>query len=183
MLLHLIRHPPPQIAAGVCYGRSDVAVRAQDCLRIAADLLGQGGWPQGAPVFSSPSQRCRALALRLHAAPVFDARLMEMDFGLWEMRAWDDIPRQEVDAWAADTVHYRPGGGESAEQMAHRIMAFLSDLHERAGPEAVIVGHGGSLRLLSAWQAGMTPAQLAQKVCISPQHFAFGACIKLQLAI
>ena len=43
----------------------------------------------------------------------FDARLAELDFGHWEMQSWDGIPRAEVDAWAADVAHYRPGGGES----------------------------------------------------------------------
>lgn len=181
MLLYLVRHPQPEIASGICYGRTDLALRAGACEQAVAAL--RGSWPQGTPVFSSPLQRCRDLALRLHPVPVFDARLMELDFGAWEMQSWDDIPRHEIDAWAADSVHYRPGGGENVLAFAQRIAALVDDLHRLDLPAAVIVGHGGSLRLLQAWQAGILPVRLAQKVYNSPQHFAFGACIKLQLTI
>lgn len=47
-----------------------------------------------------------------------------MGFGAWEMRAWNAIPRAEVDAWAADLLHYRPDGGENVLDMACRVAAF-----------------------------------------------------------
>lgn len=181
MLLYLVRHPQPQIAAGICYGQADIAVSAADNLAAAQAL--QGCWPAGTPVFSSPLQRCLALARHLHEAPQQDARLMEMAFGDWERRSWEQIARSEVDAWAADTVHYRPGGGENVLDMAQRILAFIDDLRQSGVAAAVIVSHAGSMRLLQAWQPGMSALELAQQVCRQPANFHFGQCVQLQLQL
>ena len=146
MILHLIRHPRPRIAPGICYGRLDLA--AEDIDLVALDLLAR--LPAGLPVWSSPLQRCRALAEELHAQPSIDARLAEMNFGAWEGRAWDDIPRAEIDAWAADVAHYAPPGGESPITLQQRALDFVAEL---TVPEAVIVTHAGVIRVLLAhWQ-------------------------------
>lgn len=146
MILHLIRHPRPRIAPGICYGRLDLA--AEDIDLVALDLLAR--LPAGLPVWSSPLQRCRALAEELHAQPSIDARLAEMNFGAWEGRAWDDIPRAEIDAWAADVAHYAPPGGESPIMLQQRALDFVAGLDV---PEAVIVTHAGVIRVLLAhWQ-------------------------------
>jgi alpha-ribazole phosphatase len=135
----LIRHPKPAVAAGVCYGRSDLGL-ADDpkrCVESLRPLL-----PLAAPLYTSPLRRCLELARALHDRPVIDARLVEMNFGDWEMRRWDDIPRGEVDAWAADPVGFAPPGGESATAMRARVATFLSELPDTA----VVVAHGGVLR-------------------------------------
>lgn len=146
MILHLIRHPKPRIEPGICYGRLDLA--AEDVDLVALDLLAR--LPAGLPVWSSPLQRCRALAEELHAQPSIDARLAEMNFGAWEGRAWDAIPRAEIDAWAADVAHYAPPGGESPIMLQQRALDFVAGLDV---PEAVIVTHAGVIRVLLAhWQ-------------------------------
>ena len=38
-----------------------------------------------------------------------DSRLAEMHFGQWEGVAWNDIPRHELDAWAANFAHCQIG--------------------------------------------------------------------------
>jgi alpha-ribazole phosphatase len=111
--------------------------------------------PAAAAVYSSPLARCAGLALPLTAAlggapVVFDARLAEMDFGAWEMRAWDDIARAEIDAWCADRLGYRPGGGETVIEVARRVTAFCRDLARRDQGHAVIVCHAGTIRMLQA---------------------------------
>jgi alpha-ribazole phosphatase len=143
----LIRHPKPDIDAGICYGRSDLGLAEDAAERAEAlrDLL-----PPGAPLYTSPLRRCLELALALHAEPAIDARLMEMHFGDWEMRRWDDIPRHELDAWAADPVGYAPPGGESPAAMRKRVAALLAELPE----VAVLVAHGGVLRACVAELTG-----------------------------
>ncbi len=147
MPLYLIRHPQPDIDAGICYGRSDLGIvgDAAACAAKLAPLL-----PPAAPLYVSPLRRCLALAQALHAAPVVDARLMEMDFGAWEMHRWDDIPRAEIDAWAADPLGYAPGGGESANALRRRVAALLDELPE----VAVLVAHNGVLRACVAELTG-----------------------------
>ena len=52
MRLYLIRHPRPDIADGICYGRSDIAVAPEELARSAHDLATR--LPLDLPLFSSP---------------------------------------------------------------------------------------------------------------------------------
>ncbi|OEZ52220.1 histidine phosphatase family protein [Duganella sp. HH105] len=182
MQLILVRHPQPLIAPGVCYGRSDLAVAPEQLAQTLAALTAT--LPRGRPIYSSPLQRCATLATQLaaplqSAPPLFDARIAEIDFGDWELRPWDDIPRADIDAWAADLVHYRPGGGESVLQMACRIAAFHADL-QRQQRDAIIICHAGAMRLLSASHAGLAPADMAMQAAQNPHQIAYGATLTLQ---
>ena len=162
MRLHLIRHPAPCIAPGLCYGRLDVA--ADNASAVAATL--QPALPADAPVYSSPLRRCAELAACLRPLPLFDARLAEIDFGAWEGRAWDDIPRAELDAWAADIAGYAPPGGESPWQLQARALAFVHSLPDE---EAVIVTHAGVIRTLLAWSQQLPPERWCEL------NFAYGS--------
>lgn len=177
MLLHLMRHPRPEIASGICYGQSDIAADHLHCRQVAQNLLTQ--LPAGLAIISSPLQRCRALANLLHPAAQLDARLMEMHFGAWEMQSWNDIARTEIDAWAADVAGYAPGSGESVTVMAARVISFLRDLGMRSETELGIVAHAGSIRLIFAYQTGMTPLELALAVASNRHEIGFGECICL----
>ena len=163
MILYLVRHPQPKIDPGICYGSLDV--EAENAQAVAERLRTE--LPPGLPVWSSPLRRCRDLAERLHPAPVFDARLQEMDFGAWEGRPWDAIPRAEIDAWAADVAGYAPPGGESPHALQRRALEFVAGL---AVAEAVIVTHAGVIRTLLAHRRGLPPERWSEL------RFAYGAC-------
>ncbi|ONG48798.1 hypothetical protein BKE38_21555 [Pseudoroseomonas deserti] len=152
----LIRHFPTAIAPGICYGRLDLAPGDGDVAALRQGLVAAG--LDAAPIFSSPARRCRALAEALAAGgPVtFDERLLELDFGDWEGIAWDDIPRADFDAWAADVESNAPPGGESGAALRARVAAFHAALPGRS----VVVGHGGPLKLLAALLRGETPGLL-----------------------
>lgn len=142
--------------------------------------------PKGLPVFSSPAKRCSELADRLAAmlgspAVMHDARLTEMHFGAWEMRAWDAIPRAEIDAWSKDLIAYRPGGGESVMQIAQRVRAFHENIRRQSehGAAAVVVCHAGTIRLLLACQRGLTLAELALHAAQARHQIAYGEMIVL----
>jgi len=182
MRLILVRHPQPLVATGVCYGRSDLAVSEDQLARTLTAL--SAALPHGLPVYSSPLQRCTRLAAELapllqSPAPLLDARIAEIDFGDWEMRAWDDIPRADIDAWAADLVNYHPGGGESVLQMAGRIAAFYADL-QRQQRDAIIICHAGAMRLLSACHTSLAPAGMALQAARHPHQIGYGATLILQ---
>lgn len=182
MRLILVRHPAPHIASGICYGRSDVAVAPEEMSKVRAAL--QSSLPAGVPLYASPLRRCADLAAALKqdlpaSALRFDARLAEMDFGAWEMRPWQAIAREEIDAWAADMVHYRPGGGENVLSMANRIDAFLHDLLREPHATAVILCHAGTIRLLCALQAGLPLEETALLAATSAHKIAYGATISL----
>lgn len=178
MQLILVRHPQPLVAPGVCYGRSDLAVAPEQLRKTLAAL--RATLPPGLPLYSSPLRRCAELAARLSPAPLYDARLVEMDFGAWEMQPWDDIPRAGIDAWAGDMVNYRPGGGESVLQMAERIAAFHADLQRQLnGGDAIVVCHAGAMRLLAACHGGMTPAEMALHAANAAHNIPYGSTLIL----
>lgn len=170
MQLYLIRHPRPQVSAGLCYGQTDLPL-AEDVAACAASL--RAALPSDAPCFTSPSQRCRLLAERLHPVPVVDARLMEMHFGLWEMQAWDDIPREALDAWAADPLGFVPPGGESVSALQARVLDFLAQ-HQHL-PALTLVTHGGVIKLLAGLAAG-EPTSVWQA-----RKFDYGVLLPLQI--
>jgi alpha-ribazole phosphatase len=175
MLLYLIRHPKTIVEDGICYGRTDVAVDAQEADQVAASLLAR--LPDNIVLWTSPLQRCRLLAERIAQARgggfQEDARLVEMDFGAWEMQSWDAIPREEIDAWTSDLVHYRPGGGESVFQAAVRVKAFADECMHRASPAAVIC-HAGTIRLLLACAQSSDPEEIALIAATQAHRITYG---------
>ena len=128
--LWLLRHAHPLVDAGVCYGRLDVAadtVRTAQAAHDFSTLL-----PAGTVLRHSPLRRCVQLADALvEQIPALapdrhpDSRLQEMDFGSWEGRPWEQIPRPDIDAWATDLATYAPGGGESLTAMLRRVQQAL----------------------------------------------------------
>jgi alpha-ribazole phosphatase len=178
MQLILVRHPQPLVASGVCYGRTDLAVAPEQLEHTVAAL--RGALPAGLPLYSSPLRRCAELAARLSPAPIYDERLVEIDFGTWEMQAWDAIPRAGIDAWADDMAGYQPGGGESVLQMASRIAEFHADLQRQLGEDrAIVICHAGAMRLLSARHLGLTPPDMAQHAARTAHNIPYGSTLIL----
>ena len=145
MSLTLLRHARPLGAEGVCYGISDLA--APPLAAAEADALAARLGP-AERIVSSPLARClplaEALGARLGVPVSVDARWREIDFGSWEGRRWDAIPRAELDAWAADFLDARPHGGESVAMLLARTRAALAA--GAPGERRVAVTHAGVIR-------------------------------------
>lgn len=148
----LIRHPAPDIAAGICYGRLDVGLTPaarRELVQCAANPILQGS----ARVWTSPARRCHELAVaiahHLAADLAVDDRLLELDFGEWEGRAWNEVPRASLDEWAALAMDFAPPGGESGAAMIRRVSRFFADLNSDA-MDCIVVSHGGPLKILIA---------------------------------
>jgi alpha-ribazole phosphatase len=81
---------------------------------------------------SSPLIRAHHLALGMHQQgwpePIVHADLMEMSFGDWENRPWNEIPREQIDGWAANTLHFSAPNGESVQQLANRSSSAVRSL-------------------------------------------------------
>lgn len=178
MRVHLVRHFAPDVAHGVCYGSADIAVADEVHQRMLSTV--KAALPSGLPVYSSPLRRCLRLARALAPDVRVDQRLAELDFGAWELRPWSEIARAEVDAWAADVAHYRPGGADSVAAMAQRVHAFYEQLMRAGEPECVIVCHAGTMRLFAARQRGLAPAAMAQHAASHAHAIAYGAIVTLE---
>lgn len=142
MRFFLIRHPRPCVASGLCYGRTDLPL-SQNPKALAASLAAQ--LPAGLTVYSSPLQRCTALACQLHPEPILDERVQEINFGDWEMQDWDNIDRAQIDAWAADPLHFAPPHGESVAQLGQRVEHFLRE----QSTDAIVVTHAGVMKVIA----------------------------------
>lgn len=146
----LLRHTRPAVAEGLCYGRSDLALDG-GFEAAAAEILRD--LPPVSAVVTSPLARCRRLAERIAAARALalaeDPRLAEMNFGAWEGRGWSDLPRAELDAWAADFRHARPHGGESVAMLEARVRAALTQT-PALRPPILWVAHSGIARAAAA---------------------------------
>ena len=179
-----MRHPAPDIAPGVCYGRLDVDLSAAGVAALApmrATLTATGI----ARIVSSPARRCLRLAQTLTADAIVDPRLQELDFGTWEGKLWDDVPRAALDSWAADPLGFAPPGGERGADLIARVRLACAALRE-AGQDCIVITHGGPLRLMPALLRGETPDLLApappigamitvhatQAIAVSPAHSA-----------
>ncbi len=137
--LWLQRHAQPLIAPGICYGRTNMAADDKATAAAAQALVTAWQAEVGAPVplWHSPLQRCKLLALAVSAlegnfTPNIDPQLAEMDFGAWEGQRWDDIDRTQINAWTDDFWAYAPGGGESVAQMMARIAQAMDAARAQA---------------------------------------------------
>jgi broad specificity phosphatase PhoE len=153
-LLYLVRHGEAEGNQGHRYiGWSDPPLtelgQAQAlCLaeRLKAEPIRR--------VIASDRQRATATAAPIAAAlglPVeTDPDLRELHFGRWEGRRPDELWAEErniYEAWLNNLV-ISPPGGESLDRLQARIARALG----RAGEGALLVTHGGPIRLLlAAW--------------------------------
>lgn len=161
MRVFLVRHTPVDLPDGICYGRTDVelapgweAAFAATALKIPAEAS------RRASLYSSPRRRCLQLAHTLGLPVTPDERLSEYDFGRWELRAWTDIPRHEIRAWAADLVHRPAPDGERLLDVARRAADFFTELSEHAVEDAIVLTHGGVIRCLLAQTLNMPLADV-----------------------
>jgi alpha-ribazole phosphatase len=150
-MITLVRHPPAAIAPGICYGRLDLPPADPAAApALAARLRAARG-----SIWTSPARRCAVVAAALGPHRV-DPRLLELDFGAWEGRPWDEVPREALDRWAADPLAFAPPLGESGAALVARVTSFATDIREG---DHVVIAHGGPLKLLIALVRG-EPADL-----------------------
>ncbi|HEY4062644.1 MAG TPA: alpha-ribazole phosphatase family protein [Puia sp.] len=176
--IYLIRHTTPAVAKGVCYGQTDLDIT--ESFLEEAEVIRQV-LPDGIRVVhSSPLQRCARLARHLfpgHSVSLED-ELMEVYCGQWEMKTWDELPKEEIDPWMADFVNIRIPGGESyldLQERVHRcwerIRAGAAEAEEgqiSAGGAIAVVSHGGVIRSLLS---GITGTPLIDSFKVFGLHY------------
>lgn len=145
MKLIFIRHTSVAVERGTCYGQTDVPV-ADTFLTEADTVKAALRHYTFDRVYASPLSRCTKLATHCgFTNPIIDRRLMEMDFGEWEMKRFDEITDPRLQEWYDDYVNVRATGGESAVDHRRRLESFLTDLKAsgKASSTIAIFSHGG----------------------------------------
>jgi broad specificity phosphatase PhoE len=87
---------------------------------------------------------------------IVDPRLAETHRGDWEQRLFSEIVEEEPDGWRHYREHpetFRFPGGEALVDQQRRVLAALRDV-ARDGRPALLVTHGGSMRLVRCFLDG-----------------------------
>lgn len=155
MEIYLIRHTTPDVAKGICYGQADLDVAAS----FSDEATAIRSYLPAAPaaVYSSPLQRCQKLAVFLFPGQVVQQEpdLKELDFGNWELQAWNEIAQADLQAWMDNFVEAIVPGGESYSALAARSVHVFKKIKAGALP-AVVIAHGGVLRSILAHISGIS---------------------------
>ena len=161
MKLALLRHGPTEWnALGRIQGHIDIPLSDEGLARMRGLLLPPSFGE--ARAYASPMQRARQTAEALGLKnPALDARLMEQNWGAWEgLSRAEILARDGEDAFARAglKLNFRPPGGESAQELHDRVVAFLKDA-AREESDAIAVTHMGVLRaayiLATGWDMSL----------------------------
>lgn len=179
MKVILIRHTSVDVPKGVCYGQTDVplAPTFPEEAQSVKEKLSTYSFDK---VYCSPLTRCVELA-RFCGYPdaIKDDRLKEMNFGEWEMKAYDDITDPYLQQWYDDYINVAPPAGESVLDQRLRLESFIADLKHTASPRSniAIFTHGGIL--INALVA-FTPATYADVYASLPPY---GSVLEINIPV
>ena len=179
--LWLVLHgETPWASEGRALGQSDPPLSeygVQQAERLAGRLRDVGF----DTVYASDLTRARYTArLALPAAEIrLEPRLRELDFGVWEGKAWASLTgddRGALERFRRDPYREHAPGGESYEDVQARVRAWLDELPP-SGRVAAFT-HGGVVRSLlysftglpggAAWRFATDPGSLT-RVQLGPQ--------------
>lgn len=154
--IDLLRHGQTT-ADDILRGRIDVPLSEQGYQqmsdRVSPYISETFPWQQ---VISSPLQRCSRFANDLgaqHGAVVtIDEGFLEMDFGDWDGRSFDELRAEDPHLFARiwrEPHKYSPPNGESFEFFVERIVgAWNQVLAAHTGQHVLVICHGGVIRAL-----------------------------------
>ncbi|TAF83948.1 MAG: alpha-ribazole phosphatase, partial [Sphingobacteriales bacterium] len=82
---------------------------------------------------------------------VMDDKIKELNFGNWELQAWNSINSKQLDAWMADFVNYKIPNGESFIELAHRCGLFWELIKQNCSHQNLfVITHAGVIRSVLA---------------------------------
>lgn len=187
MNVYLVRHTSVDVPRGICYGQSDVPVREtfpQEaetvkaklqylvCKGVLPDIQFQSG-PGDVPakdrmekealkfdaVYTSPLSRCTRLAEFCgYGDAQREPRILELDFGEWEMQEYKEIKDPHLEVWFEDWINVRATGGESFRDQFDRVSAFLQELKGTGLENVLLFCHGGVLACAKVLSGKIDPA-------------------------
>lgn len=149
MEIYLVRHTTPLIEKGICYGQTDLDI-TENFDAESKNILDKIQFDSDTKVYSSPSKRCTKLASLFNKNFVTDKRILELNFGSWELKKWDDIPKEEMTPWMQDFVNVSVPKGESYTELAKRANQFYYEIKAQNNKQTIIISHAGVIRSILA---------------------------------
>jgi probable phosphoglycerate mutase len=161
-VIALVRHGETATnRAGRLLGRADPPLTDTGRTQAAEVGAALAAGMHPVAVVSSPLQRALETAAAI-AAPIGleverDERLIEIDYGEWDERGFDDVPAEEMRRWRGDPT-FAPPGGESLTAVQQRVSQCAAELLARSGDGLVIaVSHVSPIKGAVAWALGVGP--------------------------
>jgi broad specificity phosphatase PhoE len=97
------------------------------------------------------SETAEIVGARIGLQVRLDPRLREANRGEWEGHLFIEIKRSDPErfaAWMRAGASWRFPGGESLQEQQDRVLAALNDIHGDGDLPALVVCHGGSIRVV-----------------------------------
>lgn len=177
MEIILIRHTSVDVPPGVCYGQTDVPLKSTFEAEAAVTAENLKAYLPFDHVYTSPLTRCVHLAAHCgYPDAERDKRIMEIDFGDWEMKPFEQNDDPRLQEWYADYIHVAATGGESFAMQYRRVSRFLEELRQKPYKRVAIFAHGGVL-ICAQMYAGIIKTEEAFNA-LTP----YGGIIRIHLA-
>ena len=157
----LIRHTSVDVPPGVCYGQTDVPLKPTFEAEAAVTAENLKAYLPFDHVYTSPLTRCVRLATYCgYPDAERDKRIMEINFGDWEMKPFEQNEDPRLQEWYADYINVAATGGESFAMQYRRVSQFLDELKKKPYTRVAIFAHGGVL-ICAQLYAGILKAEEA----------------------
>lgn len=177
MNIYLIRHTSVDVPKGLCYGQSDdvplrptfeieAAVTKAKIESIHFDMA-----------YTSPLSRCTRLAQYCgFGDAIRDPRILELNFGDWEMQYFHKIKDPNLQCWYDDYLNVKATNGESFADQYKRVAAFLDEVRQKEGENTVVFAHGGVLICAQIYAKLIHPEEAFQAVPAYGGVFLYQEC-------
>ncbi len=177
MNLWAIRHTKTEVQEGICYGQSDVGL-AETSIYDLEKAVASFNNQKFDIIYSSPLIRCAILAQHIAQGQeiIYDSRLKELNFGQWELIAWNDIFNTPYGKhWMDNYIETPCPDGESYMQLFFRIQDFYNEiLLKHTQDNVLLVTHSGCIIAFHSLLLKITP-----EVAFKFHRPDFGQIIKL----
>lgn len=151
-----IRHTSLLVTGTTAYGQSDLPVASTFEIEAEAvrEVLSERQYDR---VFTSPLSRAKKLCEYCgYYDAVVDPRLMERNFGEWEMKPWEEV--YSIIAKHPDSHLYgdrlelmSPPGGESVDALTERVGNFVQEVRMQRWTRIAVFCHGGVINSARYW--------------------------------
>lgn len=150
MEIYVIRHTAVATGNHICYGQSHVPLA--DTFRQDVEIIEKKLPGHFDAVYCSPSGRCTELANALRLEGVIpENALMELNFGDWEQKKWNDIGQAELNRWMEDFVNIKTPNGENLLELFERVQEFIDRIRHMNHQKVLLITHAGVIRCLWAY--------------------------------
>ncbi len=155
MEVYLIRHTAVAVEQGVCYGQKDVDLAItypEELEEVKKQLEGI----EFDAIYASPLTRTKKLATDIFGENIItDERIMELNFGDWEGKVWEEIKDPLLPKWMDDFVNRKCSNGESFVMLRDRVLDFWNEICQKHPRRVVVFTHGGVIRTIQATIKGI----------------------------